>query len=122
VTLLRGRGMPFGELPGGEVSNVVRIKITNRTREPVAYTLSLVKPPDGSRLLAEEFPCTISGGEQRTIGVTVILPRAAFVPGGVYEVTLEVADPSGFKSDQQYRLLGPMNAHRPHHEDDEHHE
>jgi cytochrome c oxidase accessory protein FixG len=109
ITLLRGRGMPFGELPGGEVSNLVRIKITNRREQTHSFNVSLVNPPSGARLLAEDFPCTIGAGEQRTVGVTVVLPRAVFVPSGVAEVTVEVSDGEGFKSDQPYRLLGPMS-------------
>jgi cytochrome c oxidase accessory protein FixG len=109
VTLLRGKGMPFTELPSGEVSNTVRLKITNRTQQPAQYSVSLVQPPAGARVDAEEFPLTVAGGEQRTAGVTVILPRATYVPSGVVEVRIQVTDGAGFKSEETYRLLGPMN-------------
>jgi polyferredoxin len=109
VTLLRGRGMPFTELPGAEISNTVRVKITNRTRGTVQYTVSLANPPKGARVVADEFPLTIASDEQRTAGVTVVLPWESFVPSGVVEVTLQVSDGAGFTSEQNYRLLGPMN-------------
>jgi len=111
INLLRGRGMPFTELDNGLVSNQVRIKVTNRLMEPGTYTISLVGPPEGARVEIEgaENPFTVAPGEQATVALLIMLPRSVFVPTGTYDAQISIETARGYRSQQTYRLLGPMN-------------
>jgi polyferredoxin len=111
VNLLRGRGLPFTELDNGLVSNQIRVKVTNRLMEPGSYSISLMNAPEGARVELEGAtnPFTVPAGEQATVPVIIMLPRAAFVPSGTYDIHIAVETASGYRTEQTYRLLGPMN-------------
>ncbi len=116
VGLMRGRGMPFTEMPDGLVSNQVRVKVTNRTMGVGTYTVSLVGAPEGARMEVEgaSNPFTVASGEQMTVPVLVMLPRAAFAGTGVCDVRVRVETADGHVNEQGYRLLGPMGKGKGH--------
>jgi cytochrome c oxidase accessory protein FixG len=108
VTVLRGLGKPFNEMPGGEIANQVRIKIVNRTDH--AHTYTIASGERGVRIVSETDPIRIEGGKSATIAAEVIVPGSAIV-GGWHTATLRIADDAGFTRDVQYRVLGPGTLH-----------
>ncbi|HYE62935.1 MAG TPA: cytochrome c oxidase accessory protein CcoG [Phycisphaerales bacterium] len=111
INLLRGRGMPFNELPSGLISNQLRVKVTNRLMEQATCTVSLINAPAGGRIEIESSPnpFTVAPGEQTTIAVIVLLPREVFVPSGTFDARIAIETADGYRTEHTYRLLGPMN-------------
>jgi cytochrome c oxidase accessory protein FixG len=108
VTLLRGMGVPFTELPGGEVANPVRLKITNRTREARAYRLEIAEGGP-ARLLGDGLPVTVQPTAAATRGLVIAVPATSFVRGK-HAIRLRVIDDHGAKNEVGYDMLGPFGA------------
>jgi hypothetical protein len=88
VTVLRVRSTPYHVLENGEVSNIVKLKVTNRTDGAKRYTLQL----DGDgRLHPADLALDVPAGEAIPLDVEVVLPRARFVNGRA-TVRLSVLD------------------------------
>lgn len=111
VTLLRGYGRPFVELPDGLISNALRMKLTNRTVQSAVYAFSIVADAQ-VQLRTDENPVAIAAGESREVPLLLVAPRAAFT-AGVRDVTVRVCDAHGFARDVKYRLLGPHSSAAP---------
>jgi cytochrome c oxidase accessory protein FixG len=107
VTLLRGLGLPFTELAPGEITNSIRVKIRNRSREPETYRVEAVDPE--ARLTSADEVLEVSAGGARTETVLITVPRSVF-RNGTYEVTLRVSDEEDYRREFKYRLLGPQSA------------
>ena len=106
VTLLRGTGVPFTLEPGGRVANQMRVKIVNRSRSAHAYAV-IVTGTGGGQVIAPESPLTVRPGEQRTMSVFVLMPRAAF-SNGRRDVRVQVTDGDDFTGMFSFNLLGPV--------------
>ena len=106
VLVLRNFGNPYVVMDDGQVANTMRVKITNRTDQPVTYT---VAPADDriSRIEMAQNPMTIDAGDQHTEGVLVVVPRSAFSGGGI-DAQLNVTDGDEYSQDVHCRLLGPL--------------
>jgi len=122
VTILRGIGSPFAELPGGLVSNQIRVKIVNRTDRPHAYAVALPDVPEAT-LVAPELPLSVGPGDSRTTTVFVTVPRTSFT-AGEREISFHVTDGDQLDTLRRYVLLGPQDEHedREHGEDHGDHE
>ncbi|MBI5865451.1 MAG: cytochrome c oxidase accessory protein CcoG [Planctomycetes bacterium] len=105
ITLLRGLGAPYTTLEGGEVANAFRLKICNRTDKPAAYRLEIVEPAD-ARLTSVENPLEVAGGQQRTDGVMIVAPLAAFQSGKA-RARVRISDGGEFSQIVGCQLLGP---------------
>jgi cytochrome c oxidase accessory protein FixG len=118
VTVLRGLGRPYTELPDGSVENSIRVKIFNRTDQTVNYKLSATDERGLTRLVAEETPASVSPGESKTFSAIILAPGSAFSEGAFKTVVHVSAEgvAGGFKRDVKYTLQGPMS---PHHADDD---
>jgi hypothetical protein len=110
VTLLRVTGAPFTVLPSGDVSNAIRVKITNRTDEEHAYVIALADAPDVA-LLAVDRPVRVPAGGSVT-SVVLVNARPETIPEGQRDVRFRVTDDAGFAVDVPYRVLGPTGAAR----------
>jgi cytochrome c oxidase accessory protein FixG len=106
VTILRGLGRPFVELPDGAVLNPLRLKIANRTDAPASYTVTLVAPA-GAQLQLDEHPVQVAAGASRTVGLNLSVPRQVF-RGGASELMLRISDGVACEQTHTYRLLGPV--------------
>ena len=105
VTVLRGLGAPFQVLPSGQVSNQLRLKITNRSDSERSYAFELFGGGDLT-LVAPENPLVVMPGDTQMTAAFVTAPAAAFT-GGELEITLRIADGTDFEELRSYRLLGP---------------
>ncbi|MCL4202190.1 MAG: cytochrome c oxidase accessory protein CcoG [Pirellulaceae bacterium] len=106
VTLLRGPGLPFNELAGGEISNQLRVKIRNRSGRDAQYTIALVGETP-ARLMMENNPMTIGDRETQIQSLLIAVPRSVFRQGR-YDVTLRISDGQSFDQQFSHRLLGPQ--------------
>jgi cytochrome c oxidase accessory protein FixG len=102
ITVLRGLGRPFTELPGAEISNPIRIKIVNRTEEPVTYALTTAAP--GIRIVSD--PIRVEGNRSATVPAQIIAPLSAFQRGAC-EARLRITGGPAFAEEVTYRLMGP---------------
>ena len=107
VTLLRGRGQPFTELTAGEVTNLVRVKIANRSGQPTAYQIEVVDLAQ-AKVGLSEHPLRVPAGESRTESLMITVPRSVF-QAGKCDITLRVTDGAQFQRDLTCRLLGPQS-------------
>lgn len=124
LTVLRGLDGPFTTEADGRIANQVRIKVTNRRGEAMAYPIvfsGLVGAPlepdapvlDSTQvtIVAPENPLRIDAGETRTTSVFVLLPPSAFVNGERW-VNITLSDERGYVETLRYRLLGPNSSNR----------
>lgn len=111
VTLLRGMGIPFTELPGGEVANPVRLKITNRTREARTYHLE-VTAGGPARVIADDLPVTVHPTAAVTRSLVLSVPANSFVRGK-HSIRPRVIDNHGATNDIAYEMLGPFGSLAP---------
>ncbi|RLE25489.1 MAG: cytochrome c oxidase accessory protein CcoG [Acidobacteria bacterium] len=110
VTLLRGLGAPFSQLPSGEISNQMRLKITNRSGEERQYHFG---PSDTNlEFIAPENPMTLADGETQLTAAFITAPPSAFVEGEI-TITIVIDDGVDFHSERPYRLLGPDTGGTP---------
>ena len=105
LTILRGLGSPFMQLPSGEISNQIRVKIVNRTGGSRDYLIELVDP-GSMKLVAPQNPVPLENKRTETATVFVITGRDAFVDGK-REVSFRITDGAGFEKEMPYLLLGP---------------
>lgn len=112
LTVLRGLDGPFATESDGRISNQVRIKLTNRRGDDMAYTITVDGLADAGvgaeevAVVIPENPLRIVAGETRTTSLFVLLPPRAFVRGERW-VNITVSDPRGYRETVKYRLLGP---------------
>jgi cytochrome c oxidase accessory protein FixG len=105
VTILRGLGTPFQVLDSGEVSNQIRLKITNRSGEDRVYGFELVNG-QALTMIAPENPLEVAAGDTQMTAAFITAPRSAFANGEL-AIALVVSDGADFERQISYRLLGP---------------
>lgn len=115
LTVLRGLDGPFATESDGRISNQIRVKLTNRRSEAMAYTMTVNGlaesglPPTAVTVVAPENPLRVDGGATRTTSLFILLPAEAFTNGERW-ITLSVSDQLGYHEQVRYRLLGPADA------------
>lgn len=112
LTLLRGLGSPFTVTAQGEVENIVRVKLVNRTREERSYQIEVAAPPELH--LSEPVSVALAGSATATEPIHLLAPVGSFhSSGGTLEATLRVTDNLGTVRERTYRLFGPATATAP---------
>lgn len=113
LTLLRSLGAPFSVLEEGPdaglVQNIMRLKVTNRTKEPRTYTLDLA--PKAGFAGAPRFGTgrtrfELAPGETITEPVRVVVEPDAF-KGGRLPVVVTVTDDLEWSGSLDFKLVGP---------------
>lgn len=110
VTVIRaGGGLPyFRATEHGEewIGTRVKIRVRNRTPEPVSYTFGIANVEGGLISGAEDGlsaePFALASAE-----VVLLLPPEAFGPRGHLDVAITVAGSDGFEEEATYSLVGP---------------
>jgi cytochrome c oxidase accessory protein FixG len=106
VTLLRGMGIPFTELSTGEVANPLRLKITNRTREPRSYRVEIAGA-EPARLLSFGRHVDLQPSASVTRDLAIAVPSSVFVRGK-HQIRLNIIDDKQSVTQVEYELLGPQ--------------
>lgn len=102
--LLRDRGLPYNVLPSGDVTNQIRLRVTNRSPQTRFYTIA----GEGLELRAE--PLVVEPGETKSTPVLLIAPRSAFSQSLQIHVPLVVQDDLGVTQSHSHTLLGPSGS------------
>jgi cytochrome c oxidase accessory protein FixG len=105
VTILRGLGTPFIVTDSGEIENLLRVKITNRTDVPQRLAISVAEPA-GVKAIPTRASIDLPPGEATVEPVRVLAPSSLFNMGGG-EVTLRIAG-NGVNVERSCQILGPM--------------
>ncbi len=126
VSVARGRGAPFSQLPSGVITNAVSIKVINRRETQGSYHLVASPRREGTagHLLfpAETANFVLTSGEARLINTVVEADIASFVNGSM-PITISVVDDSGKTvAERMYNLQGPMQRFDKHEESGHHEE
>ena len=106
VTILRGIGAPFVQLPDGRISNQIRVKIVNRSDADREYDIKIAGA-QGLALVAPQNPLPVAAGAMEDTTLFIMSDPDMF-EDGTLDVTVRLDDGAGFTHDHPYRLLGPM--------------
>lgn len=108
VTLLRGLGRPFVVSEEGQVENLIRMQLVNRTDATRTYTIEVIEPTEG--VASGMKPFTIAPGEGHLEPLHVVVPASRFTTaGGIINAVIRVSDDAEGVIDSKYRLFGPAN-------------
>ncbi len=108
VTLLRGLGRPYVVLEGGQVENLIRMQLVNRSDETRTYEVEVIQPAEG--FLAGMKPFTVSAGEGHLEPLHLMVPVNQFKKSsGMVNANIRISDNKGGVIDCKYRLFGPAN-------------
>lgn len=109
VTVLRSPGLPYTVNNDGTVANILKVKITNRTDQPQAYSVSVAGRDDITIMTGRE-PISVAPAESVTEPIRVVVPAKAFNMAGTLDIQLRVTTHNSLTVDRQTRLLGPPGA------------
>jgi len=107
VTLLRSLGRPYVMTDAGEVENVLRMKLTNRTDKPMRLRFSVVDQP-AIRAVATQDVVDLKPSQTWTEPLQIIAPSGVFALG-VLDVKIRVMTDEGVVIERPCRLLGPFS-------------
>ncbi len=105
VTVLRGLGRPFVVDDSGSVENILRVRIVNRSEEPMAYRIE-VEQPDAARITHGAEVEQVGPGQTIEQPVHVHAPRDVFQAGRT-SLVLRITDEQDQVTIEQFFLLGP---------------
>jgi cytochrome c oxidase accessory protein FixG len=105
--ITRGQGIPFNVLPDGTVANQARIRYTNRTEAPLAFTAEVLDAPE-VRIDLPSNPMTIAPGQTADERGLILAPKSFFATGQRQDIAVRVSASDGqWEKVLVYRLLGP---------------
>lgn len=105
LDILRVRGRtPYVTLESGEISNQVRIRITNRLDSAQTYDLRL---KGAGRLDNPQFPIRVGSEDSEEANIQVILPAGHF-SGGRSPIELELLTGDDLLDSAEKTVLGPL--------------
>lgn len=118
ITILRGVGRPFIELPGELLANPVKLKFVNRSDHEADFNITL-SGVQGISLKIDENPVHLKAGEFKTFPAMFVIPAKQFKDGGpaVTVMITQVKAPAGtpeFHTTAKFKLMGPGSANRRH--------
>jgi hypothetical protein len=118
LTVLRGLGDPFTVESDGRIANQLRVKITNRRADAMAYTIIMDSlgttgaRPEEITVVTPDNPMQIASGATKSTTAFVLLPARAFAAGEKW-IWISVSDARGYHETVKYRLLGPTGGVTP---------
>ena len=107
VLFIRGQGLPFNILDSHDITNQVRVRISNRTEETATYMVSVIEPA-GVRIDHFE-PMTIEAVQTSSEMMLIIAPFSVFNDGEVILSIKIVDDQGNYETVETYKILGPMS-------------
>jgi cytochrome c oxidase accessory protein FixG len=106
IEVLRGGREPYRLLSGGDVANILRIRVTNREQKKQSFTVKLLKPK--GQLVVSQSPFSVPGGKIATLDVVARVNVGQFKRGQASAVFMVQSD-AGFELKEEFVLLGPYN-------------
>ncbi len=107
VLLMRDKGLPFNTLPSGEITNQLRLRITNRSDHDEVYTLSILEPA-GVRIGEQYRTLTVEAGEEESLRFPIFAPPSLF-PDSTAMISVRVTNSDGSytKDLEPFKMHGP---------------
>jgi cytochrome c oxidase accessory protein FixG len=105
VTLLRGFGQPYTQLQPGQVTNLIRVNIKNRSGQDQQYRMEVVGHPEVEFGIGQN-PVPVAANQSHTETISLIVPREAYREGKL-NIQLRITDGGEFDRTVDYQLLGP---------------
>jgi cytochrome c oxidase accessory protein FixG len=104
VSFLRNRAIPYRVLDSGSVSNVLMVKIANRTRDERTYDVTVLETAE---IHSSDLPLAVAAGESAQATIHVVLSRDRFERGRA-QITVRVTGDDGFNREFRQHVLGPL--------------
>ena len=106
VDILRATGAPFVELPTGDITNRVKVRIQNRTGQTRDVHVEVLEPQGASLRWIGKNHVALEAGQLERLEAFIIVPRQAFVQGSA-KARFKIGDGSEFAQEVDFGLLGP---------------
>ncbi|MDX2145943.1 MAG: cytochrome c oxidase accessory protein CcoG [Planctomycetota bacterium] len=126
VSVIRGLGRPYTELPSGIITNPIKLKVINLTDEALSFEVGAVPGPSvataGSpagvkatpgeveaspvRVVSDEFPIRLEPGESRVVPALIEAPGELF-RAGTLQTRVVVTGGAALHRELPFRLMGP---------------
>ena len=107
AVVLRERGVPFTTRDDGQIMNMLRFKLTNRTDEPMTLESEVVAPAVGTLELVEDG-YVLQPRETKTFHASVSTPKESFQMGRA-DAAVKLTNEKGVSRTLHFRLIGPYN-------------
>ncbi|RMG42328.1 MAG: cytochrome c oxidase accessory protein CcoG [Candidatus Dadabacteria bacterium] len=103
--ILRGTvASPFILQPDGNVTNQLRVHVSNKSEQVESYTFS--SPASGVKLITPLSPFKLKAGEIREVPLFVTFSKDR-LKDGKFRLKIILNGSSGYKGEQEITLLGP---------------
>ncbi len=107
AVVLREVGNPHTMTDDDRVRNLMKLKLTNRSDEPMSLEVSVVEPKDVN-IAIREGAMQLGPNESRTYHASVIAPRDAFSLGRA-DVELQIENEKQVSRSLRFKLIGPYD-------------
>ncbi|MGC4030489.1 MAG: cytochrome c oxidase accessory protein CcoG [Tepidisphaeraceae bacterium] len=104
ASLARNFGLPFFTTPTGQVENVMRLTIRNRTGSPKTYSLKSQTP--GISVMNGEASFEVPA-HSTVVQPINLVSEQKFVPDGMQNASLRVQDETGAQREVAFQFFGP---------------
>lgn len=105
AVILREPGNPFTVTQDQSVRNLLKLKITNRTDQPMTLSAQILHP-SGATLKLQEPAFTVAAHQSTTFHASVLAPPSVF-SGGRCDAELAIENDSGVSRTMVFKLIGP---------------
>jgi len=107
AVLLREPGNPHTITNDGEVRNILKLKLTNRTDEPMTFEANVASPPNAT-LEVRESEIVVEPRVSQTFHVSVAAPRSEFELGRA-KLEIIVKNQDDIERTLKSKMIGPYN-------------
>ncbi len=105
AVLLREPGNPHTLTDDGRVRNLIKLKLTNRSDQPMTFTAAVLEP-EGAQLELREDAIELPARGTGTFHVSIIAPRNVFVVGRATSA-IALKNQDGVSRTLPFQLIGP---------------
>jgi cytochrome c oxidase accessory protein FixG len=107
AVILREPGNPHVMTEDGRVRNMLKLKLTNRTDDPMTFAAQVLEP-SSAELELQESSMEIPARETRTFHLSAIAPRDVFLLGRA-NLQIEVANSQEVTRTIRLKMIGPYD-------------
>lgn len=107
AVLLREPGNPHTLTDSGQVRNLLKLKLTNRTDEKMTFTTKIEKPA-GGEIEVREDSFVLEGNETKTFHVSVTAPRQVFQLGRA-QLQVKIENQNKISRTIRFKMIGPYD-------------
>lgn len=105
--VLREPGNPHTISEDGKVRNLIRLKLTSRSDEAMAFTTHVIEPA-GTTITLIESDVVLEPNESKTFHAEILAPREVFVLGRA-DIELKIENERDVSRSYRFKLIGPYD-------------